>query len=84
VTIARTSFDDLVQASADFADAVETATIWHGAMPELDAAVLASRWRKQGDRRALDVRGPDVSMLEAVALARWAASQTTDPWELWT
>lgn len=72
VNVIQTTFDVLVQASADFADAVETAMIAHGAMPELDAAVLASRWRKVGDRRALDVRGPDVSMLEAVALARWA------------
>ena len=70
VNVVRTSFDDLVQASADFADAVETGMVAHGAMPELDSAVLASRWRKVGDRRALDVRGADVSMLEAVALAR--------------
>jgi len=28
-----------------------------------------------GDRRALDVRGPDVSMLEAVALARLVSAQ---------
>ncbi len=76
VIVVRTSFDDLVQASADFADAVETGMLTHGAMPELDAAVLASRWRKVGDRRALDVRGADVSMLEAVALARLVAMQT--------
>jgi hypothetical protein len=71
VQVFRSSFDDLVQASADFLDAVESSAISHGGMPELDAAVLASRWRKVGDRRALDVRGPDISMLEAVALARW-------------
>lgn len=71
VQVIPTSFDDLVQASADFADAVETAMLTHGAMPELDSAVLASRWRKVGDRRALDVRGADVSMLEAVTLAAW-------------
>ena len=70
VVVVATSFDDLVQGSADFADAVETATVSHGAMPELDSAVLASRWRKVGDRRALDVRGADVSMLEAIVLAR--------------
>jgi hypothetical protein len=71
VQIFQSTFDDLVQASADFLDAVESASISHGGMPELDAAVLASRWRTVGDRRALDVRGPDISMLEAVALARW-------------
>lgn len=79
VNVIRTSFDDLVQASADFADAVETGMVTHGAMPELDAAVLASRWRKVGDRRALDVRGPDVSMLEAVALAARLAARGYDP-----
>lgn len=79
VKVVRTSFDDLVQASADFADAVETGMLAHGAMPELDAAVLASRWRKVGDRRALDVRGADVSMLEAVALARLVAAQDDLP-----
>lgn len=79
VNVVRTSFDDLVQASADFADAVETGMIAHGAMPELDSAVLASRWRKVGDRRALDVRGPDVSMLEAVALAARLAARGYDP-----
>jgi hypothetical protein len=73
VRVIRSSFDDLVQASADFYDAVESASISHGGMPELDAAVLASRWRKVGDRRALDVRGADISMLEAVSLARWSA-----------
>ena len=79
VNVIPTSFDDLVQASADFADAVETGMIAHGAMPELDAAVLASRWRKVGDRRALDVRGADVSMLEAVALAARLAARGYDP-----
>jgi hypothetical protein len=73
VNVIRTSFDDLVQASADLADAVGTGLLAHGALPELESAVLASRWRKVGDRRALEVRGPDVSMLEAAALARWAA-----------
>lgn len=70
VWVVEHSFDDLVQASADFADAVDTGMVSHGAMPELDSAVLSSRWRKSGDRRVLDVRGGDVSMLEAVIHAR--------------
>lgn len=73
VTVIPGKFDDFVQASSDIYDAVETAALNHGAMPELDAAVLASRWRKVGDRRLLDVRGGDVSMLEAAAYARWGA-----------
>lgn len=80
VTVVRASFDDLVQSSADFLDAVESKAISHGAMPELDAAVLASRWRKVGDRRALEVRGHDISMLEAVAYARWyVLTRESDP-----
>jgi hypothetical protein len=79
VNLRITSFDDHVQASADFADAVDTAMIAHGGSPELDSAVLASRWRKIGDRRALDVRAGDVSMLEAVALAAWLGRIGYDP-----
>jgi len=73
VSVIPGSFEDFVQASSDIYDAVETGAIQHGAMPELDSAVLASRWRKVGDRRLLDVRGADVSMLEAAAYARWGA-----------
>jgi hypothetical protein len=79
VNVVRSSFAGLVQASADFADAVDTGMVSHAAMPELDAAVLSARWRRVGDRRALDLRGPDVSMLEAVALARWAAVSASAP-----
>lgn len=74
VYVIPTTFDDLVQASNDFADAVDSGLISHGAMPELDSAVLASRWRMVGDRRLLDTRGADVSMLEAVMLARVLAA----------
>lgn len=78
VRVIPASTDDLVQACADFADAVETGTVTHAARPELDAAVLMSRWRKIGDRRALEVRIGDVSMLEAVALARWIGQKGYD------
>lgn len=81
VNLRITDFDDHVQASADFADMVDTAMIAHGGSPELDSAVLASRWRKIGDRRALDVRAGDVSMLEAVALAAWLGRIGYDPLE---
>jgi len=81
VQVVPTTFEDHVQASADFADAVDTAMIAHAGSPELDAAVLTSRWRKVADRRALDVRVGDVSMLEAVALAAWLGRATYDPLE---
>lgn len=73
VIVHLASTDDQVQAAADFADAVETGMLSHGGSPELDSAVVASRWRKVGDRRTLDLRGADVSMLEAVTLAKWVA-----------
>jgi hypothetical protein len=73
VIVQQASIDDQVQAAANFADAVETGMLRHDGKPELDAAVLASRWRPIGDRRTLEVRQADVSMLEAVALAKWAA-----------
>jgi hypothetical protein len=79
VPVVATTFEDHVQASADFADLVETSMIAHAGSPELDAAVLMSRWRKQGDRRSLDVRVGDVSMLEAVALAAWLGRASYDP-----
>lgn len=81
VRVVAASTDDLIQAANDFADAVETGTIAHAARPELDSAVLLSRWRKIGDRRNLEVRIGDVSMLEAVALARWKGQESYDVME---
>lgn len=81
VNVIPSSFNDLVQASADFYDAVIAGEVHHGAMPELDAAVLASRWRRHGERRTLETRGADVSMLESVALARWVAKRGASIYE---
>lgn len=77
VTVIEASFEDFIQASADLGDAVETATVAHGAMPELDGDVLMTRWRKVGDRRVLDLRNSP--MVEAVGLARWAAHRRPPP-----
>jgi hypothetical protein len=84
VRVIRSSFDDLVQASADFADAVKTGMLMHGAMPELDSAVLASRWRPVGDRRAFARKKGDISALEAVTLAHWGTTNHSEvePWAM--
>jgi hypothetical protein len=73
VTIAGAGLDDRVQADADLRDAVETKAVTHGNYPDLNTAVDAATWRKVGDRRVFGRKAVDVSMLEAVSLARWAA-----------
>lgn len=83
VTVTRAKLEDYIDACADMLDRVKARTIAHSAHADLNTAVAAARWRKVGDRRVFS-RGTDVSMLEAVTLANWAAQQTTDVWELWT
>lgn len=75
VEVLGTGLDDLVQACADIRDAVETGTVQHGNYDDLNSAVDAAAWRTVGDRRVFGRRATDISMLEAVTLARWAANQ---------
>lgn len=72
VQVVEGGLDDFIQACADLRDAVERHMLTHGAYDELDAAVDGAVWRKVGDRRVFGRKGTDVSMLEAVAWARWA------------
>lgn len=65
--------EDYCRACADLYDAVTTGTAVHGGHVELDAAVAHATQKTIGDRWAWGRRGGDVSMLEAVTLARWAA-----------
>lgn len=65
--------DDVVGASSNIRDKVKASGISHGDYPELNAAVDAAGWRMVGDRKVIGRRGGDVSMLEAVAFALWAA-----------
>jgi len=54
--------------------------IVHMNHPELNEAVLGSRWRSVGDGRRVfgrKVSETDVSMLEAVTMARWGANQNS-------
>lgn len=75
VQVVQAGIDDLVQASADFRDAVETGSLTHGDYDELNAAVASATWRMVGDRRVFGRKGGDISMLEAAAWALWAVRQ---------
>jgi hypothetical protein len=65
--------DDFIQGCADVRDLVETQGLTHGVYPELDEAVDAATWRTIGDRRVFGRKAVDISMLEAVTWALWAA-----------
>lgn len=69
--------DDRVQGDTDLEMAVSAGQVTHGNYPDLNAAVDAADWRYVNDRRLIGRKNGDVSMLEAVSLARWGA-QTYD------
>jgi hypothetical protein len=81
ISLILTGLDDNVHACAGIRDAVETGQVHHGDYPDLNDAVDAAAWRTVGDRRVFGRRDVDISMLEAVSWARWAALQvpTYDP-----
>lgn len=81
VNVTPAGLEDYVTACADLFDAVNAKEVTHGEYPELDAAVRAASQRKVGDRWAWARRDGDISMLEAVTLAHWAATHIdTDVW----
>jgi len=69
VALIQTGLDDLVQASADMREAVETGQVCHANYPDLNEAVDAATWRLSGERRLFGRRSGDIAMLEAAALA---------------
>lgn len=74
-SVTAAGLDDYVTACAVLFDAVDAKRVEHGAYDDLDAAVANAQQRKVGDRWAWARRNGDVSMLEAVTLALWGASQ---------
>jgi hypothetical protein len=74
VKVVGGGLDDLVHACADLRTAVETGQVWHGDYPDLNEAVDSATWRPVGDRRVFGRKGAEISMLEAVTWARWAAT----------
>ena len=61
-------------------DRVAARTLAHAGYPELDAAVDVAAWRSVGERRAFGRRASagDISPLEAISLAGWAAVNDDD------
>ncbi|HKY57531.1 MAG TPA: hypothetical protein VJL80_05795 [Aeromicrobium sp.] len=82
VRVFPAGLDDYVTACADLYDAVAAKEAEHGDYPELNDAVAAAGWRKVGNRRVWAALSGDISMLEAVTLAKWGSTQsvTTDAW----
>jgi hypothetical protein len=74
VRVTAIGLDDYVTACAALSDAVDAKQITHGNYDELNAAVAAASKRRVGDRWAWARRNGDISMLEAVTLARFGAS----------
>jgi hypothetical protein len=77
LTIAKGN--DAADACAGIFDAVREKRLAHPKHPELDAAVAGAQRRKREDRWVWDRRNSahDISPLEAVTLALWAANNTT-------
>lgn len=74
VRLSLFGLDDFVQACSDIRTAVEQGTVTHGNYDELNSAVDAAGWRKVGEaRRAFARKSGEISMLEAVTWALWAA-----------
>lgn len=75
VTVRVASTSDVLTACADLFQAVQDGRLGHLAYPELDRAVAGAVQRPVGDRWAWGRRTStaDVSPLEAVTLAAWAA-----------
>lgn len=77
VTLTLGSLDDFVQACSDFDKAVRSDGLTHGDSVELNDAVDAAGWRPvPTDRRVFGRKFGEISMLEAVTWAQWAAASS--------
>lgn len=77
-TVLKAGTADYLDACAWLYDAVTEGRVKHGDHSDLNDAVRVSVRRPVGDRWAIGRKGGDVSMLEAVTLARWGAAQSAD------
>lgn len=73
VWVMRVGTQDYASACERFFDMASVGTLRHGDYPELNEAVAAAGWRQVGDRRLWARKNGDISMLEAVTLALYAA-----------
>ncbi len=77
VTVTPATSEIFIRASANIRTAVAKGKVQHGDFTELNDAVDAAEWKRVGDRKVLGRKG-DIAMLEAVALALWAATEDYD------
>jgi hypothetical protein len=78
VTVVDATFDDFVQAGADWTTALSTGELTHSDDPDLNEAAAAAQWRTVNDRQVLSRKVGDIAALEAAVLARWAAPDAYD------
>jgi hypothetical protein len=80
VRVREASTSDYLDACGQFFDAVQNQRVRHVSQSELDTAARHATWRDVGGRRGFDLKaGHDISPLEAVSMAAWAAVQIGDP-----
>jgi hypothetical protein len=75
VNVEWVGLDDVIGASADLYDAVEAKQVTHGDYEDLNTAVRNAGKRKVGQRWLFARESGEISMLKAVSLASWGASQ---------
>ncbi|WP_374457721.1 hypothetical protein [Nocardioides sp.] len=76
-----------VETTSDLVQRTKDKRVTHQSTDDLDAAVVAAKWRSVGDGRRVPGRkasSGDIDMLEAGIAALWAAGLDLDPWEAWT
>lgn len=80
VVVTKAKLEDHIDACADICNRVRARTLVYLPEPDLDDAALAARWRFVGDRKVFGRKqsSGDISMLEAVTLAAWVASDGSD------
>lgn len=85
VNVTAVGLNEVCDASADMEDAVQARTVAHMNHPELNDAHSAAVWRDVGDRQAIGRKAShdDVSMLEAVTLAKWGVANVSEESEPW-
>ncbi len=77
VDLVVAGIDDYQDACAHLFDSVEGSGVEHGNYDDLNEAIAAAGWTT-GERRVWARKSGEVSMLEAVTLAHWGASQSVE------
>jgi len=88
VRVQQVPFAGMVRAVDDLDESITTGQATHGDYDALNKAVELAQWHYVGDQRVFGRKGGDVSMLEAVALARHVATAAAlvapEPWAVFT